>query len=132
MSNDLISFEERINNWQIIHPRQWIATTNRTDVANFLSTQTEKIIESQVEAADSIIVSQDRIADEIDIATREITEGFQELQATFDWGFTELIWQIEQEREVLKDILKVLQAPLEKELNMLIKMVGSMMHLKIF
>lgn len=115
MSNDLISFEERINNWQIIHPRQWIATTNRNDVANFLSTQTEKIIESQVEAADAIIVSQARIADKIDIATREITEGFQELQATFDWGFTELIWQIEQEREVLKDILKVLQAPLHTQ-----------------
>jgi tetratricopeptide (TPR) repeat protein len=115
MSNDLITFEERINNWQTIHPRQWIATTNRNDVANFLSTQTEKIIESQVEAADSIIVSQARIADKIDIATREITEGFQELQATFDWGFTELIWQIEQEREVLKDILKVLQAPLDTQ-----------------
>jgi len=48
MSNDLTSFEDRINNWQTIHPRQWIATTNRNDVANFLSTQTEKIIESQV------------------------------------------------------------------------------------
>jgi len=115
MSNDLISFEERINNWQIIHPRQWIATTNRNDVANFLSTQTEKIIESQVEVADSIIVSQARIADQIDISTRDITEGFQELQATFDWGFTELIWQIEQEREVLKDILKVLQVPLDTQ-----------------
>ncbi|MBA7574152.1 hypothetical protein ES708_15954 [subsurface metagenome] len=115
MSNDLIAFEERINNWQTIHPRQWIATTNRNDVANFLSTQTEKIIESQAEAVDSIIVSQARIADKIDIATREITEGFQGLQATFDWGFTELIWQIEQEREVLKDILKVLQAPLDTQ-----------------
>jgi tetratricopeptide (TPR) repeat protein len=115
MSNDLITFEERINNWQTIHPRQWIATTNRNDVANFLSTQTEKIIESQVEVANSIIVSQARIAGQIDISTRDITEGFQELQATFDWGFTELIWQIEQEREVLKDILKVLQAPLDTQ-----------------
>ena len=115
MSNDLITFEERINNWQTIHPRQWISTTNRGDVANFISAQTEEIIESQVEAANAIIVSQDRIADKIDIATREITGGFQELQATFDWGFTELIWQIEQEREVLKDILKVLQAPLDTQ-----------------
>ncbi len=115
MSNDLITFEERINNWQTIHPRQWISTTNRNDVANFLSTQTGEIIESQVEAANAIIVSQDRIADKIDIATIEITEGFQELRATFDWGFTELIWQIEQEREVLKDILKVLQAPLDTQ-----------------
>jgi len=115
MSNDLISFEERVNDWQIIHPRQWIATTNRNDVTNFLSTKTEEIVESQVEAANAIIISQARIADKIDIATREITEGFQELQATFDWGFTELIWQIEQEREVLKDILKVLQAPLDTQ-----------------
>jgi tetratricopeptide (TPR) repeat protein len=115
MSNNLISFEERLNNWQTIHPRQWINITDRNEVADFLSTQANKIIKAEAKAANSIIISQDHIADKIDIATRDMTKGFQELQASFDWGFSEMIWQIEQQREVLKDILKVLQAPLDTQ-----------------
>ncbi len=118
MSNNLAPFEKRIENWEVIHPRRWIATTDRAKVADFLSAQTRKITEGQLKAADRIIVSQSRIADKIDdaiLATGDIVEGLVELQATFEWGFTELIWQIEQEREVLKDILEVLQAPLDTQ-----------------
>jgi len=122
MSNSLVPFEEKIESWQVAHPRRWIATADRAEVLNFLSTQTKKVVKAQLEAADRIIVSQDRVVDEIDRATREITEGLEEitwglkeLQATFEWGFTELIWQIEQERKVLKDILEVLQAPLDTQ-----------------
>jgi len=118
MSNGLVPFEEKVKSWEVIHPRRWIATTDRNQVANFLSTQTRKITETQLKAADRIVVSQDRIADKIDgaiVVSRDVAGGIEELQATFEWGFTELIWQIEQEREVLKDILKVLQAPLDTE-----------------
>ena len=118
MSNNLAPFEKRIENWEVIHPRRWIATTDRAKVADFLSAQTRKITEGQLKAADRVIVSQGRIADKIDdaiLATRDIAEGLEELQATFEWGITELIWQIEQEREVLKNILKVLQAPLDTQ-----------------
>jgi len=118
MPNSLVPFEEKIKSWEVIHPRRWIATADRAEVANFLSTQTRKITEGQLKAADRIIVSQDRIADKIDsavLAARDVAEGLAELQATFEWGFTELIWQIEQEREVLKDILEVLQAPLDTQ-----------------
>lgn len=115
MSNGLVPFEEKIESWQVTHPRRWVATADRADAVNFLSNQTKKVVKAQLEAADRIIVSQDRIADKIDIATRDVTEGLEELRATFEWGFTELIWQIEQERKVLKDILEVLQAPLDTQ-----------------
>jgi len=118
MPNNLVPFEKRLEDWEVIHPRRWIATTDRAKATNFLSTQTKKVTEAQLRAADNIIASQDRIAEKIDsaiLATRDIAEGLEELQATFEWGFTGLIWQIEQEREVLKDILKVLQAPLDTQ-----------------
>ena len=118
MSNGLVPFEKKVKNWEVIHPRRWIATADRNQVANFLSAQTRSITEIQLKAADRIVVSQDRIADKIDdaiVASRDMAGGIEELQATFEWGFTELIWQIEQEREVLKNILKVLQAPLDTE-----------------
>lgn len=118
MSNGLVPFEKKVESWEVIHPRRWIATADRNQAANFISTQARKITEAQLKAADRIVVSQDRIADKIDdaiVASRDMAGGIEELQATFEWGFTELIWQIEQEREVLKNILKVLQAPLDTE-----------------
>ncbi len=118
MSNGLVPFEKKVESWEVIHPRRWIATADRNQVANFLSAQTRSITETQLKAADRIVVSQDRIVDKIDdaiVASRDMAGGIEELQATFEWGFTELIWQIEQEREVLKDILKILQAPLDTE-----------------
>lgn len=118
MANTLMPFQENFESWQVIHPRQWIATADRDEVLDFLSTQTKKVVKAQFEAADGIILSQDRIADKIDDliqTTEDVATGLQEIQATFEWGFTELIWQIEQEREVLKNILKVLQAPLDTQ-----------------
>jgi len=118
MSNNVGSFEERLKDWEVIHPRRWIATTDKAELANFLSIQVREITETQLRAAHDIIVSQDRVAEKIDVAileTRGIAEGIEELRATFEWGFTELIWQIEQERGILKDILKVLQAPLDTQ-----------------
>ena len=101
MANTLVPFQENFESWQVVHPRQWIATADRDEVLDFLSTQTKKVVKAQFEAADGIIVSQDRIADKIDDliqATEDVATGLQEIQATFEWGFTELIWQIEQEK----------------------------------
>lgn len=118
MPNSLVPFEKKFESWELAHPRRWVATPDRAEIFDFLSAQTRKITEAQLEAADRIVVSQGRIADRIDdavIAVRDVGEGLEELRATFEWGFTELIWQIEQEREVLKGILKVLQAPLDTQ-----------------
>lgn len=41
--------------------------------------------------------------------------GLEELKATFDWGFGQVIWQLELQQETLQDILKVLQAPLDTQ-----------------
>lgn len=105
-----------------MHPRQWVATTDRFQVAAFLSEQTQKVVEAQLEAADRIVVSQEGIAREVNSFKAEVKEGLrgieagiEDLSATFEWGFSELIWQLEQQNELLKEILETLQAPLDTE-----------------
>lgn len=119
MSNrDLIIFDKRIENWELSHPRQWVATADRSNVANFISGQTDKVVSAQLKAADRVIVSQDRIASGIDkvaFGIDKITDGLESLASAFEWGFTELVWQFEQQRFVLENILRVLQAPLDSQ-----------------
>lgn len=114
----LTIFERRLEEWELAHPRQWIAVTNGRDLANFISGQTERIVEAQLKAADRIIVSQDRIADELSEISSELLDiswSIEEIQATLDWGFSEVIWQLELQTEVLKNILETIQAPLDTQ-----------------
>ncbi|MBA7620958.1 hypothetical protein ES703_28314 [subsurface metagenome] len=119
MSNKaLIIFERRLEEWELAHPRQWISVTGGRDLANFISDQTNKIVKAQLKAADRIIVSQDRIADELSVISSELLDisgGIEEIQTTLDWGFSEVIWQLELQTEVIKNILKVIQAPLDTQ-----------------
>jgi tetratricopeptide (TPR) repeat protein len=91
---------------------------NRERALEFISRQTEEIVDAQLEAADRIIVSQERITsgiDKVGVSVDRVSEGLEGLASAFEWGFSEIVWQLEQEREVLKDILKVLQAPLDTQ-----------------
>jgi len=119
MSNKaLMSFERRFEDWEVTHSRQWIATTDRRTVAEFISDQTHRIVSAQLEAADRIIVSQDRIAEGIDKTALEVdrvADGLESLASTFEWGFSEMVWQLEQQRAVLEEILTVLQVPLDTQ-----------------
>jgi len=118
MSNgDLIS-ERRFRDWSLSHPRLWSVATDRTGACEFVSAQIDRVVRAQLGAADSIIVSQDRIASGIDSAVlgiNRVAEGLESLAATFEWGFSELIWQIEEQRKVLQEILEVLQVPLDTQ-----------------
>jgi tetratricopeptide (TPR) repeat protein len=114
----LTVFERRFESWEAVHPRQSVPATDRQDVLAFISSQTKEIVSAQIEAADRIIVSQDRISsgiDKVGVAVERVAEGLEGLEAAFEWGFSEIVWHLEQERVVLKDILKVLQAPLDTQ-----------------
>ena len=119
MSNKTLTlFEKRLADWEFTHPRQWITTVNERELANFIFEQTNKVVRAQLEAADRIIISQDRIADElseISSGLSDISGGIEEIQSTLDWGFSEVIWQLELQTEVIKNILKVIQAPLDTQ-----------------
>jgi len=114
---DLI-FERRFKNWSLAHPRYWTVATDTTGVTGFISAQIDRVVKAQIETADNIIVSQERIISEIDRAALgidRVADGLESLAATFEWGFSELVWQLEEQREILRDILRVLQAPLDTQ-----------------
>jgi len=73
-------------------------------------------ISAQMASASAIIANQERIAEgigDLAIGLERIENGISGLQATFEWGITEVVWQIEQNRKELKSILEVLMKPLD-------------------
>jgi hypothetical protein len=83
-----------------------------------LKHQTDAKLASQAASANAIIVSQDSIREGIhnlSYGIESIAEGLDGLKAAFEFGISEVLWQIEQQREVLKSILEVLMAPLDTE-----------------
>lgn len=113
--SDREQFERKFEEWVLTHPLQ---TGYSGDLQDFISEQTIKLCRTTLEASNRIIVSQDRLANRIDesvLALRDISNGLEDLNALFEWGFSELIWQLEQQRETLKDILDILQAPLDTQ-----------------
>jgi tetratricopeptide (TPR) repeat protein len=112
------TFERRFEDWSVSHPKRWIPTASTESAAAFISDQTEKIVSAQLKAADRIIVSQERVAsgiDEVGVKVDRVADGLEGLASAFDWGFTEMVWQLEQHRETLKQILDVLRAPLDTQ-----------------
>lgn len=83
-----------------------------------INNQTKAMITAQLASTNAIIASQERISEGIDnisYGIDRVEQGIYGLQATFEWGISEVVWQIEQNREVLRDILQVLSAPLDTQ-----------------
>lgn len=76
-----------------------------------------KAIDTQTKAnltsASAILASQERINDGIQDLRVSIEDGMNGLAATFEWGIAEVVWQLEQNRTILTNILEVLMAPLD-------------------
>lgn len=88
---------------------------SQTDTIN---NQTKAMITAQLASTNAIVASQERISEGIDnisYGIDRVEQGIYGLQATFEWGISEVVWQIEQNREVLRDILQVLSAPLDTQ-----------------
>lgn len=75
-------------------------------------------IEALLTSTNSIISSQERTSElirsgfsELSYSLDEISNGIYNLGAVFEWGISEVIWQIEQNTEVLRSILKTLDSP---------------------
>jgi len=85
---------------------------------SIINDQTKAMIASQIASADAVIASQERISEGIDTVVcgvERVEEGISGLEAAFEWGISEVVWQIEQNRAILKNILEVLMAPLDTQ-----------------
>lgn len=112
-ANELAPWERRKEYYQIIQLGKY--THAQTEAIN---NQTKAMIAAQLASSSAIIASQQRISEGVDILSygmERVEQGIHGLQATFEWGISEVVWQIEQNREVLKDILQVLSTPLDTQ-----------------
>jgi len=83
-----------------------------------INKQTKVMLAANLASTNYIIASQERISegiDEVAYGIERVEEGIYELKAAFEWGISEVIWQVEQNRKVLKTILEVLMAPLDTQ-----------------
>lgn len=106
--------EKNLNDWRVKHPHNWIATTDEEEVAEFIANQTNEIVEEQIRSADRITINQECIQhqlEDITLGVQDVVDGIDKLSSKIGWGFSELIWRIEENREVLEKILKTLQNP---------------------
>lgn len=111
--NELAPWERKNEYYRIIQLGKNVEEQTHT-----INTQTKAMIASQMASANAIIASQERIAEGIDAVScgiGRVEQGIYELKATFEWGISEVVWQIEQNRQVLKSILEVLMAPLDTQ-----------------
>lgn len=92
--------------------------TQTTSLLNAITLQTK----TQLASASTIISSNERIAeamankvDDLKYTMNDMNDGLQGIKSAFEWGIADVIWQIEQNRQVLTTILDVLSAPLNTQ-----------------
>ncbi|MCF6147671.1 MAG: hypothetical protein E3K37_03330 [Candidatus Kuenenia sp.] len=112
-SRELAPWEGKSVYYSIIQLGTDVKTQTKT-----ISKQTQELVAAQIESTSEIISSHERISEGIDnvgYGIERVEEGIYGLKAAFEWGISEVVWQIEQNRQVLKDILSVLMAPLDTQ-----------------
>jgi predicted HTH domain antitoxin len=112
-------FERTVTNYLERQEQSLSIYYSGKDAAAFMSQEFNKIIEASYKTANQIVVSQEYLANQmnksIENVKEAITEGFASVQATFEWGLAEIVWTLEQQKDILLDILEVLQNPLDTQ-----------------
>jgi hypothetical protein len=83
-----------------------------------IKSQATEMITSQIASTNAIIVSKKNIkTDTINDLTYDmesIENGIYGIKTAFEWGISDVVWQIEQDTEKLKEILELLYASSDK------------------
>lgn len=84
--------------------------------SRLIADASKKQLESQISNTNKIIASNDRIANYLSDLSEgfdSIINGLDDLKSTFEWGISEIIWQFEQNRVVLKSIEEGVWSPFD-------------------
>lgn len=113
--NQLAPWEEKKQYHEVIR-----LGSNLRKQTEALKSASQAQIQAQLESANSIIASNERVTNiienglnELSVGIRDISNGINGLRSAFEWGISEVVWQIEQSNKSLLDILEVLMAPLD-------------------
>jgi len=112
-SKELAPWERKSASYSAIQLGKDVKTQTKA-----INKQTEALLAAQIASTSAIISSQERISEGIDnvaYGVERVEEGMYGLKAAFEWGISEVVWQIEQNRHVLEGILAVLMAPLNTQ-----------------
>jgi tetratricopeptide (TPR) repeat protein len=111
--NELAPWERKKQYYEAIQLGKDVKTQTE-----LISKSTKAMIGAQIVSTNAILSSQERISEGIDnlsYGINRVEQGIAGLQAAFEWGISEVVWQIEQNRAVLRSILEVLSAPLDTQ-----------------
>lgn len=84
--------------------------------SRLIADASKKQLESQLSNTNKIIASNDRIASylgDLSEGFDSIINGLEDLKSTFEWGISEIVWQFEQNRVVLKSIEEGVWSPFD-------------------
>jgi hypothetical protein len=111
--NELAPWEKRKEHYRDIQLGKGVRIQRGT-----IKSQAIKMIASQIASTNSIIASQnivtDTISDLID-NVESIGDGIFEMKAAFEWGISDVVWQIEQKSERLINFLQPLYASFDNK-----------------
>ena len=110
--DELAPWEKKKEHYRDIQLGQDVRT-QKADIKN----QATKMITSQIASTNATIASQNLIIDTINELTYDVEDignGIFGIKAAFEWGISDVVWQIEQDSVRLKDILKTLYTSFSK------------------
>jgi len=110
--DELAPWEKKKEHYRDIQLGQDVRT-QKIDIKN----QATKMITSQIASTNATIASQNLIIDTINELTYDVEDignGIFGIKAAFEWGISDVVWQIEQDSVRLKDILKLLYTSSDK------------------
>lgn len=110
--DELAPWEKKKEHYRDIQLGQDVRT-QKADIKN----QATKMITSQIASTNATIASKNLIIDtinELAYDVEDIGNGIFGIKAAFEWGISDVVWQIEQDSVRLKDILKLLYTSSDK------------------
>jgi len=106
----LSEWENKSNYYKMLE----LGSDIKTQTQN-LSRQTKDMYKQLSDSANSIVTSQERSSEIISQSIDNVKNGLNGLQSAFEWGISDVVWQIEQNRKILKDVLETLMTPLDTQ-----------------
>jgi len=110
--DELAPWEKKKEHYRDIQLGQDVRT-QKTDIKN----QATKMITSQIASTNVTIASKNFSTDTINELTYDVEDignGILGMKVAFEWGISDVVWQIEQDSVRLKDILKTLYRSFDK------------------
>lgn len=111
--NELAPWEKRKGYYQNIQLGK-----DANEQKEALKTQTLVMLESQIASASTAIVERGITTDSVNsiaYTTKDIAQGMLGLKAAFEWGISDVVWQLELNRDSLKSILENLYKGTDKD-----------------